>query len=286
VAKVLLPIPQLDFDPSEVAITWQVLTLLGHDVSFATPNGRVGAGDDIMLSGRGLDPWGILPHARDVPVVGLALRANAAGRNAYAQLMRDKSFNSPLTWDKASVKKFDGVVLAGGHRARGMRPYLESDVLQRLIVDFFHAEKPVGAICHGVLLAARSIDPSTKTSVLHGRRTTALTWTLEQSAWELTRRTRFWDPNYYRTYLEDASQPAGYMSVQAEVTRLLARPEDFLDAPGGSFVNELRKRGLVRDTFENERPAWVVRDGTYVSARWPGDVHTFAKTFSQVLNDA
>ncbi|MFY9784085.1 MAG: type 1 glutamine amidotransferase domain-containing protein [Acidimicrobiales bacterium] len=283
-AKVLLPIPQLDFDPSEVAITWQVLTLLGHEVSFATPNGRAGAGDGVMLSGRGLDPWEVLPFARDVAVVGLALRANAAGRSAYAQLIRNASFNSPLTWDKASAKRFDGIVVAGGHRARGMRPYLESDVLQRLIVNFFRAEKPVGAICHGVLLAARSVDPSTKASVLHGRRTTALTWTLEQSAWELTRRTRFWDPNYYRTYVEDASQPAGYMSVQAEVTRALARPEDFRDAPGGSFVDELRKRGLVRDTFQNERPAWVVRDGTYVSARWPGDVHTFAKTFSQVLN--
>ena len=26
-------------------------------------------------------------------------------------------------------------------------------------------------------------------------------------------------------------------------------------------------------------PAWVVRDGNYVSARWPGDVFTFAQTF-------
>jgi hypothetical protein len=26
-----------------------------------------------------------------------------------------------------------------------------------------------------------------------------------------------------------------------------------------------------------------VRDGNYVSARWPGDVHTFAKTFVDVL---
>jgi len=26
-----------------------------------------------------------------------------------------------------------------------------------------------------------------------------------------------------------------------------------------------------------------VRDGNYVSARWPGDVNTFAKTFVEVL---
>ena len=33
----------------------------------------------------------------------------------------------------------------------------------------------------------------------------------------------------------------------------------------------------------DSRPAWVVRDGNYVSARWPGDVHTFAHTFAQLF---
>jgi hypothetical protein len=28
-----------------------------------------------------------------------------------------------------------------------------------------------------------------------------------------------------------------------------------------------------------------VRDGSYVSARWPGDAHTFARTFCEVLDD-
>jgi hypothetical protein len=30
--------------------------------------------------------------------------------------------------------------------------------------------------------------------------------------------------------------------------------------------------------------AWVVRDGNYISARWPGDVHTFARTFAELLD--
>jgi hypothetical protein len=33
----------------------------------------------------------------------------------------------------------------------------------------------------------------------------------------------------------------------------------------------------------DETPAFVVRDRNYVSARWPGDIHTFAKTFSAML---
>jgi hypothetical protein len=39
--------------------------------------------------------------------------------------------------------------------------------------------------------------------------------------------------------------------------------------------------GLFRDSPRDWPP--VVRDGNYVSARWPGDVHTFARTFAEVL---
>jgi hypothetical protein len=42
---------------------------------------------------------------------------------------------------------------------------------------------------------------------------------------------------------------------------------------------------MARDTFDNERPAFVVRDRNYVSARWPGDPHTFAKRFAQMLDE-
>ena len=38
-ATVLLPIPACDFDPTEVAVSWQVLSAAGHDVVFATPVG-------------------------------------------------------------------------------------------------------------------------------------------------------------------------------------------------------------------------------------------------------
>ena len=169
-----------------------------------------------------------------------------------------------------------GLLLPGGHRARGMRPYLESPVVQRSVVEFFSRGKPVGAICHGVLVAARSIDPATGASVLRGRRTTALTWQLERKAWSVARRTRFWDPTYYRTYSETPGQPEGYMSVQQEVTRALARPDDFLDVPADAPDYRLKTSGRARDSATDARPAWVVQDGNYISARWPGDVHTFA----------
>lgn len=282
-ARVLIPLPARDFDPSEAAISWQVLSNAGHSVTFATPGGGPAAADEMMLSGEGLDPWGAIPLLRKLPLIGLLMRANRNARNAYAAMLADHNYARPLRWDAVDASAFDGLLLPGGHRARGMREYLESEALQRCIADFFEAQKPVAAICHGVLLAARSISQKTRRSVLYGHRTTALTWALEKSAWKVARVTRFWDPNYYRTYLEKAGEPDGYMSVQQEVTRALAHPEDFLDVPKTDPDYRRKTSGLQRDTLEDVRPAFVVADRNYVSARWPGDVHTFAKTFACLL---
>jgi len=281
--KVLCPLPRRDFDPSEVSVPWKLLREAGHEILFATPDGHRGHADPMMLSGAGLDIWGFIPGINKLKLIGLALRANADARRAYLMLEHHEAFAHPLSWDSLDAAAFDALLLPGGH-AKGISEYLESVALQRLVAAFFDAGKPVAAICHGVVLAARSCSPRTGRSVLHGRRTTALTWTLEKSAWNLTRYfARFWDPNYYRTYVEAPGEPYGWRGVQQEVTRALARREDFLDVPAAVPDRFRKSGGLFRDTSEDARPAWVVRDGAYVSARWPGDVHTFARTFIDVL---
>jgi putative intracellular protease/amidase len=156
VATVLIPIPSKDFDPTEVAVSWKVLKRLGHSVVFATPAGREGSADDIMLTGEGLDLWGFLPGLRRLVAFGRMARANADARRAYTEMRLDPAFKAPLAWRQLGVEGFDGLLLPGGHRARGMREYLESNVLQTLVAQFFEAGLPVAAICHGVLLAARS----------------------------------------------------------------------------------------------------------------------------------
>lgn len=284
-ANVLIPLPRRDFDPSEVAVPWRVLIAAGHRVTFATPDGKPASADPIMISGEGLDPWGWIPGLRKLTLFGRLLRANAVARRDYAALLKDPAFNTPGRWDAINPASFDGLLLPGGHCAKGVREYLESPLLQATVAAFFAAGKPVAAICHGVVLAARSRGMDGR-SVLHGRRTTALTWALEKSAWSLTRFTRFWDANYYRTYLEEPGQPVGYMSVQQEVTRALARPDDFLDVPVDIADYRRKTSGLTRDSDSDARPAFVVRDGNYVSARWPGDVHRFAREFAGLLTSS
>ena len=283
VATVLMPLPAADFDPTEVGVSWQVLVQAGHEVQFATPTGRPARADDLMLTGRGLDPWGWVPGL-SVWSAWSFLRADEDARTAYADMVRSESYLHPCPWEAIDLDGVDGLLLAGGHRARGMRPYLESSVLFDVVAGAFHRDMPVAAICHGVLLAARSIDPKTGRSVLYGRRTTALTWSLERRAWHLARVTRFWDPHYYRTYPEQSGQPSGWMSVQQEVTRALARPEDFVDVDPDVPDAAIKRSGRARATPPpTPVPPSSWRTGSMCSARWPGDVHTFAARFAHLV---
>nr|WP_295770491.1 type 1 glutamine amidotransferase domain-containing protein [Rhodoferax sp.] len=246
-ATILIPLPSTDFDPTESAVPWRVLTMAGHAVRFATPNGVPGAADPIMLTGKGL---GLL-----APL----LMADANGRAAYAAMQASAEFQKPLRYSGLQSTEFDALLLPGGH-APGMKTYLESPALQNLVVEFFASDKPVAAICHGVLLAARSGSANGQ-SVLHGRKTTALTKTLELSGWALT---CAWMGSYYRTYPQ---------LLQDEVLGVLASPDDFVPGP----------MATTRDSPGNLAPGFVVQDRNYLSARWPGDAHRFANVFATML---
>jgi len=289
---IIIPIPNQDFDPSEVALPWQIIRAAGHAVEFATPDGQRAYADPIMLSGEGLDPWGWIPGLKKIRLIGLFLRADRYARSAYALMQQDPSFLHPKRYDALRVDDYNGMVLPGGH-AKRVRAYLENATLQSFVVGFFETKdaagrhKPIAAVCHGVVLAARAISKSTGKSVLYGRKTTALTWKLENSAWSLTKYfARFWDPEYYRTYRETKSEPFAYWGVEQEIRRALASADDFLDVPDNAEHHFLKSSGMVRDRINDARPAWVVRDGNYLSARWPGDVHTWAQQFVAMLAES
>lgn len=246
-ATVLMPLPDSDFDPTESGVPWRTLRARGHRVVFATPAGRTARADPKMVTGEGLGIFSPL------------LKADANGRSAYLEMEQSDAFRRPVSYGEIRAAEFDALILTGGH-APGMRAYLGSGVLQAAVVDFFAQQKPVGAICHGVLLAARSAIAPGK-SVLYGRKTTALTRQMELSAWALT---RLYLGDYYRTY------PT---TVEDEVRSALARPEDFIRGP----------LPLRRDSPARLGTGFTVRDGNYLSARWPGDAHRFAAEFAGML---
>ena len=246
-ARVLIAIPNDDFDPTEAAVPWKYLRTAQHEVVFATQDGLPGECDPRLITGAGFGPFKSL------------LMANQDARVAYAAMAQSNEFRNPIDWKTALLQTFDGMLLPGGH-APGIKPYLESDLLQQKVAEMFEAKLPVAAICHGVLIAARALGPDAN-SVLTNRRTTALPKTMEISAWALT---ALWLGDYYRTYLT---------TVEDEVTDQLAHVSQFDPGP----------RSLKRDSATNLAPGFIVRDGNWLSARWPGDAHRFGSEFVAML---
>ncbi len=245
-ARIWIPLADRDFDTTEVAVPWKLFREAGHEVVFATESGRVACTDPLLLRG----------------VIFGQLGASEEAKAFYRELEGSKEFLHPTPWSSIHTASFDALVLPGGH-APGMRQYLESTSLQSKVLEFWRSKKPVGAICHGVIVLARTRDPSTGKSLLNGQCTTCLPSYMEQLAYGLT----FWKlGRYYRTY------PA---TVEAEVRAALAHAADF-------------KRGPLtlgaRGTRGDPTPAFVAEDGNYVSARWPGDAYLFAQKVMERLS--
>jgi putative intracellular protease/amidase len=239
----LIPLPDHDFDVTEVSVPWRVLTRRGHVVRFATERGGAAPAAD--------------PRLLDGVLFG-RLGAAAEAKAFYREMQSDAEFQAPLAWDEVRPGEFDGLILSGGH-GPGMRQYLGSDVLRGKVAEYWALDRPVGAICHGVLILARTRNPETGRSLLYGHRTTCLPKYMERSAfvataWRLGR--------YYRTY------PA---YVEDEVRDALRDSADFVRGP-----RVLSKRGTETD----DAHALCVEDDNYISARWPGDAYLFARRFA------
>ncbi|MEE9375438.1 MAG: type 1 glutamine amidotransferase domain-containing protein [Rhizobiaceae bacterium] len=248
---VLIATSTNEYDPTEVAVPWKILKEAGYKVVFATDTGKPGTADQRMLNGN---KFGILKRL---------LIADKSGQQAYCEMLQDHAFQNPMHYRDIKAGGLEGLVLPGGH-AKGIIPYLESQILQKAIAEFFLKDKPVAAICHGVVAACRARNLKTGKSVLYKRKTTALLKRQEMLAYQVTR----WNlGDYYRTYPK---------TVEDEVVENLHSASDFIHGP----------LPLLRDDMKHLSRGFTVRDGNYLSARWPGDAHRFACDFIKILKEA
>jgi putative intracellular protease/amidase len=240
-ARIWMALPDRDFEPGEAAIPWRMLTQAGHKVVIATENGASPEADQRLLEG----------------VLFGKMGASADAKAAYAEMQASPEYRSPVAWNTIEPSAYDGLVLPGGH-APGMRQYLGSEDLRAKVRAFWQLDRPVGAICHGVLVLARATDPTTGKSILANRRTTCLLKYMELAAYYST----FWKlGRYYRTY---------DLTVQDEVKAALADPSTQFERGPFSLGDPSKAGG---------KNGFVVEDGKYVSARWPGDAQLFASRF-------
>jgi putative intracellular protease/amidase len=236
--SVLMCLPKRDFDPTEAAVSWEVLRAAGHDVEFATPDGQPAVGDLDTLGGGFRGPF----------------RARPDAVAAYRAMLEDPRYARPMTWTDAASRRPDAVVFPGGHAA-GVRPYLESPSVRDIALAAHRRGAPIGAICHGVLVLARTTDPQTGRNLLDGRTVTALTKSLERSAlyltfWRVGRRFRT-----YPVYTED------------EVRQSLG--------PTGRFV-----------VGGGRSDPHVVEDGNVVTARYSVDARRFGHVLAEKVTVA
>lgn len=188
---VLIPLPDCDFDPTESATPWRVCVDRGWKATFATENGAVAQADPRLLMGFVRGPLG----------------AGPMGLNDYTRMTQTPEYQKPIRYADIHADDYDAILLTGGH-APGMKQFLESKVLQDKVVEFFRKGKGIGAICHGLLVLSRAIDPETGKSVLYNYKTTSLTKLLEvigycSTFWLLGRRFRTYD-----MYVEDEVKAA------------------------------------------------------------------------------
>jgi protease I len=250
--KILIPLPSYGFDPTEVAIPWQQLTKGGYQVIFATPNKKPSQCDILMVEGKKLGIWKSVLKARKDAV------------DMYHQMIESEAFKNPKSYSEINVEDYLGLILPGGHD-KGIKEYLESKPLQSTVASFFKKKKPVGAICHGMVLAARSFDTETKKSVIADYKVTALLKSQELLAYQMT---KLWLKDYYLTYPK--------LTVEDEVKSVLNNKKNFQKGP----------IPLLRDSPKRKERGFVVEDRNFISSRWPGDVYRFSSACIKLFNRA
>jgi putative intracellular protease/amidase len=233
--RILIPLPDHDFDVTEVSVPWKLLRQKGYEVVFATEQGKRAFCDPKLITG----------------VIFGQLGASKEAIAFYREMEQRDEFLHPIKYSAIVPADFDLLHLPGGH-APGMRQYLESKALQLKVAEFFTLNKPVGSICHGAVVLARTMDPATQKSVVYNYKLTGLVKSLERLAYYVT----FWKlGKYYRTY------PA---YVEDEVKSMLSNPGNFQHG-------------------ESDYKPYVCVDRNLITARWPKDAYLYAEKLIEVL---
>ncbi len=233
--RILMPLPDHDFDPTEAAIPWKACTAQGWQVVLATEGGNIPECDMNRLKG---------------PLPGL-LSASSSVQAVYQEMTEDPGYQRPILWGEIDASGYQALLLPGGD-GPGVRQYLDSARLRNKVLDFWQQGKLIGALCHGMLVLARTIDPQTGHSVIYGHKVTAVPSSLDRFA-----------------YLMDSwFLKRGYVMysrcVADEVLGCLEDPEHMSSGPS-----------LFKP--------YVVCDGALVTSRWYLDAQLFSERFIEQL---
>ena len=239
--EVLFPLPDKDFDASEFSIPWRALRVSGVNITIASPSGKQPVPEPYVLRPSGV-------------VMG-QLGASFDVLQFWAEISESEEFQNVISYEDINPDAYNALHLNGGH-APGMREYCGSELLQSKVAKMVERGIPIGAICHGTLLLARSKGEDGK-SVISSRNVTSLPYFMEKAAVTLT--SLKLGSRYYSTY---------DIPCATEVASLLDSPKQFQRGPLSG----------AEATLFDDTNAWVVVDNNIVTARFPGDAYLYIKT--------
>jgi putative intracellular protease/amidase len=243
--KVLMLLPENGSDPSETAIPYAMLKAAGYDVVFATASGKASKVDTLSFRS---------PFLRTV-------RPDAEGKADYRELVNSKEFKQPITFDAALKRDDFAALYVPGGEGKGMPKFLSNARAHDLVRKFYEQKLPAAFLCHGALMAARTIDAKTGKSVLRGEKATTIPKAAEMLA-----------------------VPAFIASGRPRVYGALGgnwAAEEVRKAVGnGNFVEP-----DFSISFRNENDATnVVATGNHLFGSSPWDSKPFAHAFVELLN--
>jgi putative intracellular protease/amidase len=241
---VVMPLPEHDFDLTETAVTWKILKANGIKVVFASEAGAVAIANPLQLQKPGLTTVAVLLPAFEA-------------RRYYMEMEKDQSFQQPIPYAEIVPDRCVGMVLVGGN-STNLKHYLECKILQSKVQEFWALKRPIGAIGQGVLIMARTTDPTTKQPLIHSKKTTCYPKIAEM----IGKYNPFTGANIY------------VESSEEEILRSLSDPSLF----------QPQQPSLTLDTLFSESNGYC-QDEWYLSSGWEGDSYCFAKMFAKMVID-
>lgn len=233
--KILMPLPDYDFDPMEASIPWKACHDKGWSVEISTEKGNVAQADPYKLKG---------------PLPGI-LSASAAAKTAYQQMREDPAYQAPIPYMDIDPERYRALLLPGGDGLR-MRQYLENPTLREKVLQLWKNDILIGAICHGILVMARTKNPQNGQSLLYGYKITTIPKALDLFAFYADK----WLVKHGYIYYSQC--------VMDEVSQCLEHPKDLSAGPG--FLTP-----------------YAYSDRNLVTARWFRDAEVFAQRFCEAL---
>jgi putative intracellular protease/amidase len=158
-AKVLFVASNYGFWGEELQAPWDALQKAGHQVTLATPQGKIPLPLVISVDPDFVDPI----QNYHVNPADVCVRIK--------ELVSSGELDHPVPLKEASMSDYDAVVMAGGLGSD--LDMLNNTALKRLILEAIAADKLVGSMCFAVGALVNTRNPETHRSVIYGKKITA-----------------------------------------------------------------------------------------------------------------